>query len=365
MTALLSRTLTRPELRLDLDAVAHNTRTLRARTRAEVMAVVKADGYGTNAAAVARAALANGATRVGVTSVTEALALRADGIGAPVLSWLNSPLADVGPAVAADVELAVPSLAHLLAVPRGARVHLHLDTGLTRDGSVPAGWALLCEEAARAERGGRVRVVGVMSHLACADVPADPVNGLQRKRFDEGVRIARLAGLTPEFVHLSATAGLAEARNHHDLVRVGAGLLGIDPIGASGLRGAVSLRVPLDGVRKVSAGTPVGYGHRWRAPRDTVLGLLPVGYADGVPRSTAEPLEVGFAGQRHPVVGRVSMDSTVVDLGPRTRPELLVGEPVTLFGADGPSLADWARRSGRLEAELLVGLGARVRRSWT
>lgn len=351
-----------PVLELDLDAVAHNTRTIASATSADLMAVVKADGYGTDAAAVARTALAHGAGSLGVTSVAEALDLRAAGITAPVLSWLNSPLTEFGPAVRAGVEIAVPSLAHLLAVPAGARVHLHLDTGMARDGCPRADWSLLCEEAAHAERSGRVEVVGVMSHLACADHPADPANDLQRRRFDEGLRIARLAGLRPRTVHLAATAAtLAGPADHHDLVRVGAGLLGIDPLGGDALRPAVAFRAPLSGVRKVPAGTPVGYGHTWTAPRDTVLGLVPVGYADGVPRAT--PGQVGLRGRRRRVVGRVSMDQTLVDLGPEPRPGLLVGEPVTFFGPGGPSLAEWARWSGRLEAELLVGLGPRVERS--
>jgi alanine racemase len=356
-----------PELVLDRAAVAANTRSFLARSAADLMAVVKADGYGTGAVEVARTAVAAGARRIGVTSVEEAMALRAAGIDVPVLSWLNSPLTDFGPAVAAGVELAVPSLAHLLAVPSGARVHLHLDTGMTRDGCEPAQWGLLCEEAARAERSGRVRVVGVMSHLACADTPHDPVNSLQRRRFEEGLRVAELAGLRPAVAHLAATAGaLTDVRNHFDLVRVGAGLLGIDPVGGQGLQPAVTLRAPLDGVRRVPAGTPVGYGHTWRAPRDTVLGRIPLGYADGVPRTTTEPLHVGFDGRRCPVVGRVSMDQAVVDLGPLARPGMRVGETVTVFGpgdAGEPRLADWARWSGRLDAELLVGFGPRVRRT--
>jgi len=345
------------ELLLDRAAVAANTRSFRARS--EVMAVVKADGYGVGALAVAQAALGAGASRLGVTTVDEALTLRARGIDAPVLSWMNSPLTDFGPAVARGVEIAVPSLAHLLAMPAGARVHLHLDTGLARDGAAPVDWELLCAEAARAERTGRIAVVGVMSHLACADDPV--VNRLQQRRFDEGVRIAELAGLRPGSRHLAATVGTLLGQGHTGLVRIGAGLLGIDPVGGQGLVPAVSLRAPLDGVRRVSAGTPVGYDHTWRAPRDTVLGRVGLGYADGIPRS--QGLTVGFDGRLCPVVGRVSMDQTLIDLGPVVRPEMLVGEPVTLFGDGGPAVADWARSSGRLEAELLVGLGPRIRRT--
>lgn len=354
---------------LDLAAVTRNTRLVRARTSAAVMAVVKADGYGVGALAVARAALAGGATSLGVTGVAEALALRAQGVTAPVLSWLNPSSTDFRPAVAAGVDLAVPGLAHLLGMPRGARVHLHLDTGMTRDGAAVGEWARLCEQAAAAQRSGRLHVVGVMSHLACAEDLRE--NALQRSRFEEGLRVARRAGLEPD-AHLAATAGtFADPSSHHDLVRIGAGLLGIDPTGTVPLRGAVTFRTPLTAVRRVRAGTPVGYGHTWYAPRDTTLGLLPLGYADGVPRDLAAEAEVSVAGRRCRVVGRVSMDQTVVDLGQLAdlpAPELLLGADVTVFGPgdDGePRLSDWARWSGRLDAELLVGLGRRVHRSTT
>lgn len=354
---------------LDLAAVTRNTRVVRNRTSAAVMAVVKADGYGVGALDVARAALAGGATSLGVTGVEEALALRAHGVSVPVLSWLNPSGTDFRAAVAAGVDLAVPGLAHLLGMPRGARVHLHLDTGMTRDGAAVGEWARLCEQAAAARRSGRLQVVGVMSHLACADDPRE--NALQRSRFEEGLRIARRAGLNP-VAHLAATAGtFADPSSHHDLVRIGAGLLGIDPTGTVPLRGAVTLRAPLTAVRRVRAGTPVGYGHTWYAPRDTTLGVVPLGYADGIPRRLDELAEVSVAGRRCRVVGRVSMDQTVVDLGEVAdlpAPELLLGTDVTVFGpgdAGEPLLSDWARWSDRLDAELLVGLGRRVHRTTT
>ncbi|GAB3460905.1 alanine racemase [Kineococcus endophyticus] len=357
----VDRALDGPRLDLDLDAVARNTRAVASATGAAVMAVVKADGYGAGAAALARTALANGATWCGVTGLDEALALRAAGVTAPVLAWSHPPRADLRRAVPADVDLAVTSPAGLLAVPPGARVHLHLDTGLAREGATGAEWPLLCAEAAHAERLGRLRVVGLMSHLACADEPHDPANSLQRRRFDEGVRIARAAGLRPSVVHLAATAGFSRPGDHLDLVRTGAALLGIDPLGRDRWQPAVSFQAPLVGVRPVRAGTPVGYGHTWTAPHDTVLGLLPVGYADGVPRTSGG--RVRIAGRDRPLVGRVSMDQTVVDLGPLPRPGLLVGETAGFFGSGGPRLAEWARWSDRLEAELLVGLGPRVRRT--
>lgn len=373
MSALLDVTvappltrLTRPTLALDLDAVAHNTRVLAGRTRASLLAVVKADGYGTGATALARTALAHGAVGVGVATVDEALALRADGVTAPLLAWLPTPGADLGAAVAAGVELGVASVEELAALPAGARVHLHLDTGLARDGAPRPLWRALCSAAREAERAGRVRVVGLMSHLACADQPTSLRNPLQRRRFRQGIAVAHAIGLRPSVRHLASTAAvLADPDSHHDLVRVGAGLLGIDPVGSGLLRPAVTLRAPLTAVRHAGAGTAVGYGATWRTPRPTVLGTVALGYADGVPRTVAgAAVQVG--GRRAPVVGRVGMDQLVVDLGPHAaeRP----GDPVTVHGpgtTGEPTLGDWARWSGRLEAEVLVGTGPRVRRTTT
>ncbi|MBB5791352.1 alanine racemase [Jiangella mangrovi] len=364
--------ISRPTLTVDLAAVAANTRTLAAHAPASaLMAVVKADGFGHGAAAVARTALAAGATRLGVTSVDEALALRAAGIDAPILSWLNPVDADFAAAVAVGIDLAVPSREHLDAVAAAAnagtaRVHLHLDTGLARDGAPPAEWSQLCRAARLAEQRGLLRVDGVMGHLACADVPADPSNASGRTRFAWGVEVARATGLRPVHRHLAATAAtLTDPRTHHTLVRVGAGLFGIDPSGTVRLRPAQTLTAPVVSVRRVRAGTPVGYGHTWTAPAATHLGLLPLGYADGLPRSASGPdgrAEVLVRGRRRRVVGLISMDQAVVDLGDDAVPP---GEVATVFGPgdDGePTAADWAAWAGTIEHEIVTGIGRRVAR---
>ncbi|AEE44646.1 alanine racemase [Cellulomonas fimi] len=355
-----------PRLLVDPAAVAANTRLLAGRARGDLMAVVKADGFGHGAVTVARTALAHGATSLGVTTVAEALALRDAGLRAPVLSWLNPVDADFASAVAAGVELAVPDAAHLRAVldtAPGARVHLHLDTGLARDGAEPAAWPSLCRLARSAERTGRVRVVGVMGHLACADRPRHPANAEGRSRFAWGVRTARAAGLRPSVRHLAATAAtLTDPRSHHTTVRVGAGLVGIDPSGTTRLAWAMSLTAPVVSVRRVRAGTPVGYGHTWTAPRATTLALLPVGYADGLPRAVPGRAEVLLRGRRRPVVGRVSMDQTVVDVGDEpVRP----GEVAVLLGpgtGGEPTPEDWADWFDVLPHEVLTGFGPRVAR---
>ncbi|WP_435747910.1 alanine racemase [Nocardioides sp. SYSU DS0663] len=350
-----------PLLEVDLAAVAANTRLLAGRTSGALMAVVKADGFGHGAVDVARTALANGATWLGVTSVVEAMPLRAAGLRAPLLSWLNPLGADVATAIASDVDLAVPSHAHLLeaaAAPGRARVHLHVDTGMARDGAAPATWAALCAAARRAERLGQVQVVGVMGHLGCADDPSDGCNALGRTRFAWALETARAAGLRPAHLHLAATAAtLTDPRTHHTMSRVGAGLVGIDPSGTTPLRGALTLTAPISSVRRVRAGTPVGYAHAHHTDRATHLGLLPLGYGDGLPRAASGRAEVLVRGRRRPLVGRISMDQAVVDLGDRP---VDPGERVVVLGPGGagePTTAEWAEWAGTIPHEVVTGLG--------
>lgn len=361
---------TAPLLTVDPAAIAANTRLLASRTDAAVMAVVKADGFGHGALTAARAALAGGASWLGVTSLAEAHELRDAGLDAPLLSWLNPVDADWSGAVADGIDVAVPSLAHLEAVVRDAgisgtpaRVHLHLDTGLARDGAEPETWAALCRLARRAEQCGRVRVVGVMGHLPCADLPGDRANQVARTRFAWGVEVARAAGLRPAHRHLAATSAvLTDPQSHHTMVRIGAGLFGIDPSGTTGLAGALTLTAPLVSVRRVRGGTGVGYGHSWSTPGTTTLGLLALGYADGLPRVASGRAEVLVRGRRRPLVGRISMDQVVVDLGDEPAQ---TGELVTVLGpgAHGePTVAEWAGWSDTLPHEIMTGFGPRLDR---
>jgi alanine racemase len=350
-----------PCLAVDLAAVADNTRVLAAHARGSVMAVVKADGFGHGAVDVARTALAHGATSLGVTSLSEAWPLREAGLTAPLLSWLNPVDADFAEAVRRDVEIAVPGLEHLAAVaavPGRARIHLHVDAGMARDGAAPAAWPRLCRAARRAEQRGDVEVVGLMGHLGCSDDPADTCNDLGRSRFAWALEIARACGLRPAQRHLAATAAtLTDSRTHHTMSRVGAGLVGIDPSRTTRLRPAMTLTAPLVSVRRVRAGTSVGYGHAHRTPSSTYLGLVPLGYADGLPRTASDRAEVAHRGRRLPVVGRISMDQLVVELGDTGGEP---GETVTVFGpgdAGEPTVAEWATWAGTIEHEIVTGIG--------
>lgn len=353
-----------PCLAVDLGAVADNTRVLSAHASGSLMAVVKADGFGHGAVDVARTALAHGATSLGVTSLTEAWPLRDAGLSAPMLSWLNPVDADFAEAVRRDVDLAVPSLEHLSAVaaaPGRARIHLHVDAGMARDGAAPVAWPRLCRAARRAEQRGEIEVVGLMGHLGCSDDPSDTCNDLGRSRFAWALEIARACGLRPAQRHLAATAAtLTDPRTHHTMSRVGAGLVGIDPSRTTRLRPAMTLTAPLVSVRRVRAGTPVGYGHAHRTSSSTHLGLVPLGYADGLPRTASDRAEVTHRGRRLPVIGRISMDQLVVDLGDAGGEP---GETVTVFGpgaAGEPTVAEWAAWADTIEHEIVTGLGARV-----
>jgi alanine racemase len=368
----------RAEAVVDLDAVAHNVGVLRAAAPgADLMAVVKADGYGHGAVPVARAALAAGASWLGVCTLEEALDLRAAGIDAPLLSWLHLPGEDFAPAVAAGVDLSVSSREHLAAIVAGAawagrppRLHLKIDTGLSRNGVTAAEWSGVLDDAVRARAEGAAEVVAVWSHLAHADAPHHPVLDRQSERLTAAWRAARERGLDPVRHLANSAATLTRPDLHFDLVRPGIAVYGLDPLGrpvAQGpLRPAMTLRARVAVVKRVPAGEGVSYGHEWSTPRETTLALLPVGYADGVPRrlNGRGRMRVLLGGALRPVVGRVCMDQVVVDCGDAAvRP----GDPAVLFGpGDGgePTAQDWADELGTIHYEVATGVhGRRVVRT--
>ncbi|EWT03052.1 alanine racemase [Intrasporangium oryzae NRRL B-24470] len=347
---------------VDHDAVAANVRTLRTAAGTGLMAVVKADAFGHGAVPVARTCLAAGATWLGVTRIGEALELRHAGIDAPTLAWLFDP-ARAAEAVAAGVDLSVSSPADLAAVARVAgapRVHLKLDTGLHRSGCPGEDWSRLVTTAADLERASRIRVVGVWSHLSHGGEPDAVATHRQLLMFRVSVDLARTAGLRPDVVHLANTAAVQANARHtaYDLVRVGAGLYGI----GEGLRPALALRSQVVQVRQVAAGRGVGYDHVGRTTRETQLALVPLGFADGVPRAATGRASVWVGGRRVPLIGRVCMDQVVADIGPEP---VAVGTEVIVLGPGGrgePTARDWATWAGTNEHEIYTGIGARVAR---
>lgn len=365
---------------MDLAAVRHNVRVLReASPGAELMAVVKADGYGHGAAPVARAALQAGASWLGVCTLDEASDLRAAGIDAPILSWLHLPGDDFAAAIAADVDLSVSSRKHLAAILEGAaragrtvRLHLKIDTGLSRNGVDPAGWTAVLDDATKAVADGAAEVVAVWSHLAHADAPRHPTSDRQAARLTVAWQGARDRGLTPIRHLANSAATLTRPDLHFDLVRPGIAVYGLDPLGrpaAEGpLRPAMTLRARVALVKRVPAGEGVSYGHEWTTPRETTLALLPIGYADGVARRLGHEgrMRVLLAGAVRPVVGRVCMDQVVVDCGDAVVRE---GEHAVLFGPghEGePTAQDWADELGSIHYEVVTGVhGRRVTRTFS
>ena len=361
---------------IDLDAIAHNVRRLQASGPADVMAVVKADAYGHGMVPVARTALDAGASWLGVASVEEALALRGAGIDAPLLAWLAVPGAPLAQAIRAGIDLSAPSTFALRniedavrAAGRSARVHLELDSGMGRGGCTPAGWDDLVSTARGLEAAGALQVVGLWSHLACADMPDHPSVAAQTQVFTEAIERASAGGLRPELLHLANSAAtLTRPHTHFDLVRPGLSLVGVSPgsqLGTAadfGLVPAMTLQSKLAQVKRVSAGQGVSYGHLYVTERETTLGLVPIGYADGIPRNATNVGPVQIAASRWRVAGRVCMDQFMVDLGDAAASE---GDPVLIFGpgtTGEPTVSDWADASGTIPNEILTRIGPRVPR---
>jgi alanine racemase len=358
---------------IDLGAVAANVARLRELIGTpHTMAVVKANAYGHGAVPVARAAVDAGADWLGVADIDEALELRAAGLTAPVLAWLHDPGADWAAAIAADIDLGVSSATQLRQVTdaagrlgRVASVQIKLETGLSRNGVHESEWEHVLALAASLERAGTIVVRGIFSHLSNAS-PADDAEAIAR--FERGLAAATAAGLTPELVHVaSSAAAIRIPAARYSMVRLGIGLYGLSPFddvssADLGLTPVMTLRGQVAAVRRVQAGAGVSYDYTWRAPADCTLALVPLGYADGIPRQASGRAQVSIAGANRAVVGRVAMDQFVVSLGDDA---VAVGDEVVLFGdpATGvPSATDWAAAADTINYEIVTRVGAKVPR---
>ena len=359
------------EASIDVGAIEDNVRHLRRLTGSEVIAVVKADGYGHGAVRSAVAALAGGATRLGVADITEAIALRRAGIDAPIVAWLHAPGTSFAEAASLGIELGISSFEQLLeaagaaSADRPVGVHLKLETGLSRNGIAPEDQRIVFAEAARLERIGKLRVIALFSHLSNTS-PEDDRAALQA--FEDGVALAASLGLAPPLRHLAAThAAIALPETRLGCVRIGIGIYGLSPFADRssadlGLRPAMTLRGAVAAVRRVPAGKGVSYGYAFRAERDTTLALVPVGYADGVPRQASGAGPVVIGGRRFEVAGRIAMDQFVVDVGDHP---VAVGDEVVLFGdptLGAPAADDWATAAGTINYEVVTRIGPRVPR---
>jgi alanine racemase len=340
------------------------------------MTVVKADAYGHGLVPVARAAREAGAAWIGVAVIEEALALRAAGDTGPIFCWLTAPGELLDEAVAAGIDLSASApwaIDELAAASTGTpvRMHLKIDTGMSRAGATPDEWPQLVEAAAAAQAAGKIEIVGIWSHLAIADDPKSPVNQQQIDLFTSAVDTAAALGVTPRLRHLANSGGtLALPGTHFDLVRTGIATYGLSPFGRAitstelGLRPAMTLRARLSVVKRVPAGAGISYGHTYTTTAPTTLGLLPLGYGDGLPRHASGTGPVWVAGARRTIVGRVCMDQSLIDLGDD---EVAPGAEVLLFGPGDqgePTVDDWADAAQTINYEIVTRLGARIPRTY-
>jgi alanine racemase len=375
----------RAEIVVDLGAIRHNVGRLRelvteSRTGDDkppaLMVVVKADGYGHGMVESARAARDAGAEWLGVATADEAVALRGAGDTGRLLCWLAVPGEDLGPAIAADVDVTAYSVAQLdeivadgRAVGRPARVQLKVDTGLSRGGAPRDRWVELFEAARKAEVAGDVAVVGVWSHFACSDEPDHPANDAQEQAFRESLDLADDAGLAPEVRHLSNSAGaLLRPSAHLDLVRFGIAAYGLTPapevVSSTelGLVPAMTVRGSVVMAKDLATGAGVSYGHAFIADRPIRVALVPMGYGDGIPRHASSTAAVQIRGRRSPVLGRICMDQFVVEA-----PDAEAGDEIVVLGTgrDGePTAQEWADWCGTISYEIVTRMGGRQRRRW-
>lgn len=376
----------RAEAVIDLAAVAANIERLRASSSADVMVVVKADGYGHGDVAIARHARDIGVSWLGVALPAEALALRDAGDEGSILAWLLTPgQGDTVDCVMRDVDLGVSdvwALEEIAGIGRDTgmmpRVHLKVDTGLGRGGVAWTKWPEFVRRARVLRDEGVLDVVGVWSHLASGEQPDSEITAAQARVFADALEVVDDAGLQPRWIHLANSGAVLNGSENswgfeQTLVRCGIATYGITPglalgdSAALGLRPAMTLQARLAVVKEVPAGHGVSYGHLWTAAAPTVLGLLPLGYADGLPRTARNP-EVLVEGRRRPIIGRIAMDQCVLDLGaPDEVGDIEAGTAVTVFGpgAKGePTAEDWAGWADTIGYEIVTRIGPRVPRRY-
>ncbi|WP_082807386.1 alanine racemase [Janibacter terrae] len=365
---------------IDLTAIRDNVAQLsRLAGDADVMAVIKGDAYGHGLVPVAGAALAGGATYLAVAQLAEARAARAAGVSAPILTWLYPPGADLSGAIREDLTLSAGApwaLAEIAAAARSlgttARIHLKVDTGLGRGGAWGEDLAAMLVDAARLEAEGVVDVEGIFSHFASADAPDHPTVRAQQETFAAVLADADRVGLRPRLRHLANSAAtLTNPSAHLDMVRPGISIYGLSPVpdigGPThfGLREAMRVTARLIAVKDCPAGQGVSYGHQYVTPAETRLGLVPLGYADGIPRHASGVGPMQVHGRRYTIAGRVCMDQVVLDLGADN--PAAAGDEVVLIGREAagePTAQDWAAAIGTINYEIVTRLGPRVPRRY-
>ena len=372
--------MTRARAVIDLNAVGHNLAIIRAAApNSQVLAVVKADAYGHGLVQIAKAARAAHADYLGVALLNEAVELREAGDEGPLLAWLWTPGdPDLLECLKRNVQISVSSMWSLIEVTQAAaqagtvaRIHVKLDTGLSRNGADEEEWDELFAAAKALQSRGRIEVVGIWSHLANASLENDSSIARQRARFLDGVARAKAAGIEPQLLHLANSGGaLAYPDTQFDMVRIGIAMYGVSPLDPHSaqrfdLRAVMSLHARLAHVKTIRAGQSVSYGGTWTASEPTRIGLVPIGYADGIPRA-AQDAHVMVNGVQCEVLGRVAMDQFVISL-PDAVGEVAAGDDVVIFGdsSDGtPSADSWGSASNTIGYEIVTRIGSRIPREY-
>jgi alanine racemase len=372
--------MARAVVEINLTAIKKNVEYIKQKSNAQILAVVKADAYGHGLVPVAKAAVDSGATWLGTALLEEAIELRNNGIDAHVIAWLTPLGEDFKSALSLKIEIGVSSIELLDEIVSASeevgvipRLHLEIDTGMSR-GGVADQWEMLIAKVANLIKENKIEIVGAWSHFARADEPAEVMNKEQLDLFDNKVTQLRSLGIKPEFIHIAnSAAALTNQASHKSIVRWGIGLYGLSPdvnnLGDSkklGLLPAMKLKAKLNLVKKVKSGATVGYGATAKVLKDTKLGVISLGYADGIPRNANNSAGVFVAGKRAAIIGRVSMDQFVVDLGADSLAK--TGDEVIVFG-DGSAgeytVDEWAKACGTINYEIVTRIGPRVPRIYT
>ena len=369
--------MSRASAEINLSAIADNLKLIKNKTNAQVLAVVKADAYGHGLLPVARAAQDSGADWLGTALLEEALALRSGGITKPIIAWLTPMGEDFNAALLANIDLSISSIELLneivlagKSVNKVPNIHIEVDTGMSR-GGVGDDWDNFVIQVVNSVKANQIKVIGIWSHFARADEPDEGMNKEQLNVFEDRIKSATAAGIKAEFIHIAnSAASLTNKAAHKSILRWGIGLYGLSPevekMGDSaslGLQCAMKLKAKLHLVKAVKAGVSVGYGGTAVTKSDTNLGVVTLGYADGIPRNANNLAGVFVAGKRAPLIGRVSMDQFVVDLGINSSAK--TGDEVIVFGdgSSGEYTADeWAKASGTINYEIVTRIGPRVPR---
>jgi alanine racemase len=369
--------MSRASAEISLLAIADNLKLIKSKTNAQVLAVVKADAYGHGLIQVGKAAENAGADWLGTALLEEGITLRNSGIKIPIISWLTPLGEDFKAAINLDIDLSISSTELLneivlagKAVKKIPRIHVEVDTGMSR-GGVGDDWQLFLAELSKAVAANEINIVGIWSHFARADEPDEVMNGEQLTVFEDRIKSAGAAGIKAEFIHIANSASsLTNNGAHKNIIRWGIGLYGLSPdlnnLGDSkslNLKPAMRLKAKLHLVKAVKAGVSVGYGGTAITKSDTKLGVVTLGYADGIPRNANNLAGVFVGGKRAPLIGRVSMDQFVVDLGSNSLAK--TGDEVIVFGdgTGGEYTADeWAKATGTINYEIVTRIGSRVPR---